>query len=47
MRHFEEINAASSDGGGDFPETVDQALADAVNNHDWRKEFDQTCVYNS
>ncbi len=34
---LEEINAASSDGGGDFPEAVDQALADAVNNHDWRK----------
>lgn len=31
------INSEYADGGGDYPEAVDQALSDAVSNHDWDK----------
>jgi hypothetical protein len=30
-----QIAAQSADGGGDWPEAVDEALADAVDNHSW------------
>lgn len=32
------INAESADGGGDYEEAVDEALIDAVMEHEWRKE---------
>lgn len=32
----EQIDAQRSGGGGDYPEAVDQALEDALENHDWR-----------
>ena len=31
-----QIAAQSADGGGDYPEAVHAALADAVDNHEWR-----------
>lgn len=32
------VNDESADGGGDYPEAVDKALEDALNNHDWQKD---------
>lgn len=32
------LDGEYSDGGGDFPEAVDQALNDALSNHEWRDE---------
>ena len=31
------LNAEAADGGGDYPEAVDQALNDGVYNHQWRE----------
>ena len=33
-----QINAESADGGGDYEEAVDEALINAVLEHDWREE---------
>lgn len=32
------VNDESADGGGDYPEAVDKALEDALNNHDWQED---------
>lgn len=32
------VNDESADGGGDYPEAVDKALEDALDNHDWQKD---------
>ena len=32
------INNESTDGGGDYPEAVDKALEDALNNHEWKED---------
>lgn len=33
-----QIAAQHADGGGDYPEAIDAALEDAINEHDWRTE---------
>jgi hypothetical protein len=33
-----QLAAESADGGGDFPEAIDHALEDAVQNHHWRRD---------